>query len=121
MDDAFAGGMKGFLLDENLPAWFPVHAGLPVIHSTQIAVQASDTDLWHYAQSQGLVIVTKDADFRLRALTSSPPPWVVHLRFGNMRRKEFERALERAWPLVEQLLPHHRMISVFSDRVEGMT
>jgi hypothetical protein len=31
-----------------------------------------------------LVIVSKDADFSNRIITSAPPPWVAHLRFGKL-------------------------------------
>jgi hypothetical protein len=29
---------------------------------------------------------------------SMPPPWIVHLRFGNIRREEFHRFLASVWP-----------------------
>ena len=51
------------------------------------------------------MIVSKDADFADRAMAATPPPWVVHLRFGNLRRAAFEALLASAWPRVESLLP----------------
>ena len=65
------------------------------------------------------VIVTKDADFSDRILVSSPPPWIVHLRFGNMRRTEFHRFLSSVWKQVESLLPANKLICVYSDRIEA--
>lgn len=111
--------MKGYLLDENLPASLDWVDEPPAIHVFDLALQATDSELWDHAREKELAIVTKDADFRIRALISKPPPWVVHLRFGNLRRRDFQTTLERLWPLVEQLLPHHRLISVFADRVEA--
>jgi hypothetical protein len=45
-----------------------------------------------------------------------PPPWVVHLRFGNLRRREFHTVLARAW----RLLLTHKLVNVYTDRVEGI-
>ena len=65
------------------------------------------------------VIVTKDADFSDRILVSTPPPWIVHLRFGNMRRQEFHRFLAALWPQVEALLPANKLVCVYADRIEA--
>jgi predicted nuclease of predicted toxin-antitoxin system len=67
-----------------------------------------------------LVIVSKDADFSDRIILQSPPPWVVHLRFGNLRRKEFHARLARVWPQVEGLLKTHKLVNVYADRLEGI-
>jgi predicted nuclease of predicted toxin-antitoxin system len=44
---------------------------------------ASDSAVWAYAAAQGLVIVSKDADFQHRALLLGHPPKVVWVRLGN--------------------------------------
>jgi predicted nuclease of predicted toxin-antitoxin system len=44
---------------------------------------APDPTVWAYAAAQGLVIVSKDADFQHRALLLGHPPKVVWLRLGN--------------------------------------
>ena len=49
---------------------------------------------------------------------ASPPPWVVHLRYGNLRRAAFETMLATVWPQIERLLPEHKLIRVFGDRIE---
>jgi predicted nuclease of predicted toxin-antitoxin system len=51
----------------------------------------------------------QDADFADRVMDATPPPWVVHLRFGNLRRAAFE-----------SLLPLHKLIRVFADRIESV-
>jgi predicted nuclease of predicted toxin-antitoxin system len=66
------------------------------------------------------VIVSKDADFSERIITQSPPPWVVHLRFGNLRRNDFQTHLARVWPQVESLLKFHKLVNVYADRLEGV-
>lgn len=44
---------------------------------------ADDHTLWRYAAAQGLMIVSKDSDFRHLALLHGPPPKVVWVRVGN--------------------------------------
>jgi predicted nuclease of predicted toxin-antitoxin system len=67
-----------------------------------------------------LVIVSKDADFSDRIITSSPPPRVVHLRFGNLRRNEYHVLLARRWPQIESLLKTTKLANVYADRLEGI-
>ena len=75
--------------------------------------------MWSHARQQSLVIVSKDADFSERIMLTSPPPWIVHLRFGNLRRAEYHALLARMWPRVEALLPAHKLICVYADRIES--
>ena len=42
--------------------------------------------------------------FSERIILRSPPPWVVHLRFGNLPRRYFHALLAKVWPQVETLL-----------------
>lgn len=111
--------MKGFLLDENLPRRLTFTPVLPIVHSTELAQNPSDTALWDYARDHALVIVSKDADFSSRIMLAAPPPWIVHLRFGNIRRRDYHALLERVWPSVEALLPANKLICVYADRIES--
>jgi len=52
-------------------------------------------------------------------MISHAPPWVVHLRIGNLRRKNFHALLAKVWPQVEALLPAHKLICVYHDRIES--
>ena len=52
-------------------------------------------------------------------MLSAPPPWIVHLRFGNLRRKEYHALLAKMWPHIEALLPTHKLICVYADRIEA--
>ena len=112
--------MKGFLFDENTPRRLTFSPGLPVCHSKDLGHSPSDTEIWNYASLKELVIVSKDADFSNRIMLSNPPPWIVRLRFGNMRKKAFHACLEKAWPSIESLLPAHKLINVFENRIEGI-
>jgi predicted nuclease of predicted toxin-antitoxin system len=72
-------------------------------------------------KKERLVIVSKDTDFSDRIIVQTPPPWVVHLRFGNMRRREYHTHLAKVWPQVETLLKSHKQANVYADRVEGIS
>jgi predicted nuclease of predicted toxin-antitoxin system len=109
--------MKGFFFDENLPSRIQFTPSLPVISRSALRSAATDTEVWDFARKRELVIVSKDADFSERIIVQTPPPWVVHLRIGNLRRKDFHALLTRVWPQIEALLKTH---NVYANRVEGI-
>lgn len=113
--------MKGFLLDENLPSKLRFEPSLPVTHARDLGESLSDSELWDYCQKHELIIVTKDADFSDRMLISEPPPKVVHLKFGNMRLKDFHAYLEKVWPQVETALKNNKLINIFEDYLEEVS
>ena len=55
--------------------------------------RAPDEVIWQRAAADGLVIVTKDDDFRQRSFVFGPPPQVVWLRLGNCNTSEVEWVL----------------------------
>jgi len=112
--------MKGILLDENIPANITFRPNLPVTLANELGQSLSDSALWDHAKLHELVIVSKDADFTNRILLSNPPPWIVHLRFGNLRKREFHALLARLWPQVETLLPKHKLVIVYADLIEAI-
>lgn len=93
-----------------------------MIHARDLAPNPTDLVLWTHAEGERLVIVTKDADFTDRMLAqSAPPPWVVQVRCGNLRARALREFLEDCWPRVLALLPEHRLIVVYLDRIEALT
>ena len=112
--------MRGFLFDENLPARLRFSPRLPIVPISKVGRTPSDSQIWEFAGKHDLVIVSKDADFSDRIITSSPPPKVVHLRFGNLRKDEFHDLLARVWPQIETLLKSHKLVNVYLDRLEGI-
>jgi predicted nuclease of predicted toxin-antitoxin system len=116
-----AGGfLKGFILDENVPKRITFAPRIPVISASELGHSLSDSSIWEYARDNRYAIITKDADFTNRILLSSPPPWVVHLRIGNMPKRDFHFLLQRVWPQIEQLLPANKLINVYADRIEAI-
>jgi predicted nuclease of predicted toxin-antitoxin system len=112
--------MKGFLFDENLPQRIQFSPSLSVVPISAVGRSPTDSDVWEFAKKRELVVVSKDADFSDRIIIQRPPPWVVHLRFGNLRKKDFHMLLGRVWPQVETLLKTHKLVNVYSDRLEGI-
>jgi predicted nuclease of predicted toxin-antitoxin system len=112
--------MKGYLFDENLPVQLRFSPKLPIVPASRIGRNPSDSQIWEFARSHDLVIVSKDADFSDRIIIHTPPPWVVHLRFGNLRKSDFHALLARVWPQIETLLKSHKLVNVYADRIEGI-
>jgi len=112
--------MRGFLLDENLPAQLPLPTTQPVVHARSLGASLTDSEIWSIAEREQWVIVSKDADFAERMMVATPPPWVVHLRIGNLRLSEFQALVVRIWPQIEALLPAHKLITVYNDRIEAV-
>ncbi|WP_420064853.1 DUF5615 family PIN-like protein [Microcystis aeruginosa FACHB-524] len=78
-----------------------------------------DTEIWQYAKDKKLVIVTKDTDFSNQLMLNFFAPKVVHLRFGNIRKREFHQFLAPIWPEVEALVIEHKLVNVYLDRIEA--
>ena len=113
--------MRGYLLDENLPDRLPLPSSQPVYHARDLGASLTDSELWALAQREHWAIVSKDADFAERIVIASPPPWVIHLRIGNLRLAEFRSFVARVWPQVEALLPAHKLINVYQGRIEAVS
>ena len=112
--------MKGFVFDENLPTKLTFVPHLPVTFASSLGRGISDTALWHHARENELVIVTKDADFSHRMMVYEPPPWVVHLRFGNMARKRHHEFLRAQRPNIEELLKTSKLVNVYEHAIEAI-
>ncbi len=55
--------------------------------------EATDLEVWLWAQHQGFTIVSKDSDFQQRSLLFGAPPKVVWLRVGNCSTGRIEALL----------------------------
>lgn len=87
------------LFDQNLPPRLPktLEDIFPnSIHVREIGfVEATDTEIWNYAQTNGFTIVSKDTDFQQRSLLFGHPPKVVWLRVGNCPAKTVVNLLRK--------------------------
>jgi predicted nuclease of predicted toxin-antitoxin system len=54
------------------------------VHVKDIGLsRADDGSIWEYARTNGLVIVSKDADFHQLAFVKGAPPKVIWIQRGN--------------------------------------
>jgi predicted nuclease of predicted toxin-antitoxin system len=67
-----------------------------------------------------LTIVTKDADFSDLVLLNEPPPRVIHIKFGNMKMREFHQLLSKIWTDVCLLSEDYKLVRVYQNRIEGV-
>ena len=63
------------------------------IYYIGLAIPAKDTEIWNYALSNKLIIITNDNDFLNLADTKGYPPKVVLLRTGNQSNTYIEGLL----------------------------
>ncbi|MGH8607767.1 MAG: DUF5615 family PIN-like protein [Gammaproteobacteria bacterium] len=110
--------MARFLIDANLPYRFSVWQGQDYLHVFDLSDTWPDSEIWRYAREQELTIVTKDADFSSLAILNEPPPWVIHFRIGNMKIRDLHAFLQRVWPDISAFGATHKLVNVYSDRIE---
>lgn len=110
--------MPRFLIDVNLPYRLKIWQSPDFIHQFDIDDAMSDSEIWEYARSHNLTIVSKDSDFSDRIFVKSPPPKVIHLRIGNLKFKQMEEFIARNWDTIRTLSENYKLITVYLDRIE---
>lgn len=113
--------MKHLLVDENLPASLVALLPCECSHATDLGKQQSDRQLWEHARQHDWTILTRDTDFFDRIMLQGPPPKVIWVRLGNMRRAELESLLLRLWPDILRLLDDADLIEVHSSNLEAFS
>ena len=87
------------LLDQNLsPRLLSSLADLypGSTHVREVGLATADDDtVWAYAGREGLVIVSKDADFHQRSFVRGAPPKVIWIRRGNCSTDEIAGLLRQ--------------------------
>ncbi len=109
-----------FLIDVNLPYYFSIWNSPEFLHLRDVGENWKDEQVWNDAKTENLTIVTKDADFSNRVMVSTPPPKVIHIRFGNLRMKNFHERISKVWQEVVNLNRTHKLINIFLDRIEAI-
>lgn len=112
--------MAKFLIDVNLPYYFSIWNSDEYIHQKDIDDEWTDEQIWNYAKTNNLTIITKDSDFSNKIVLREPPPKVIHLRIGNMKMKEFFETVSKLWADVVQLNEEFKLVNVFKDRIESL-
>ncbi|MDR0844332.1 MAG: DUF5615 family PIN-like protein [Tannerella sp.] len=65
------------------------------VDCTELKIPAKDMEIWEYAETNDLLIVTNDSDFLNLSTIRGFPPKVILLQTGNLSRKETEDLLIR--------------------------
>ena len=112
--------MQKYIIDANLPYYFSLWKGKEYQHVINIDPSMKDSEIWHYAMENDLIIVTKDADFSDLVLLNNPPPKVIHIKMGNMKIKALHRAIDGIWEDVLKMSRQHKLVRVYNDRIEGI-
>ncbi|MGI9036990.1 MAG: DUF5615 family PIN-like protein [Pyrinomonadaceae bacterium] len=112
--------MAKFLIDANLPYGFSLWKSNDCIHQNDLGDEWTDTQIWNYDKENNLTIVTKDADFSNKIIFHQLPPKVIHIRFRNMKMREFFSVMTAIWNDVVELSENHKLVNVFRDRIEAI-
>ena len=86
-----------FLVDVNLPRKFQFFHSSSFLHVVDINPFMKDKEIWDYAISNELVILTKDTDFYEMFLLNDIHPQVVYFKFGNMKISELHQFFQEYW------------------------
>jgi predicted nuclease of predicted toxin-antitoxin system len=90
------------------------------IHQRDIDTSMQDNAIWKYATEKNLTIITKDSDFSDLVLYHTPPPKVIHFKFGNLKMDKFYKIISENWLEIKILSETHKLVNVFMDRIEGI-
>lgn len=112
--------MPEYLIDVNLPRHFTLWRDSAYLHQCDLGDDWPDSKIWKFAQEKDLTIITKDSDFSSRIIFHTPPPKVIHVRLGNLKIKQLEDALSAIWPDIIALNKTHKLVNIFTDRIEGI-
>jgi predicted nuclease of predicted toxin-antitoxin system len=112
--------MPKFLIDANLPYYFSIWKSENFIHVFDINDAMTDEEIWEYAGKHNLTIITKDADFSIKALFQKSPPSVIHLKIGNMKLNALYEFIYKNWREIEKTSGTHTLTNVYVDRIEGI-
>jgi predicted nuclease of predicted toxin-antitoxin system len=96
------------LLDENLSFHLVAELqstcpGSAHVDSVGLHGQA-DSAIWHFAQDNGFIIVSKDDDFRRLSFLHGAPPKVIWLSIGNAISRTTLRILTNRYSLIEKIV-----------------
>jgi predicted nuclease of predicted toxin-antitoxin system len=112
--------MKHLLIDENLPISLGRLLPTPCSHATDLGDQPSDLELWHHARRMDWTILTRDTDFFDRIMLDGPPPKVIWVRLGNIRKMDLESMLQKLWPAICHLLLDADLVEVHPSSLESL-
>lgn len=78
--------------------------------------RAKDQEIFSRARAEGVVVMTKDADFVELVERLGTPPQIVWLRCGNTSNARLREILTSWWPHVQALLAAGERIVEIAER-----
>ena len=112
--------MPEFIVDANLPFRILKWQNDRFEHVLNINPLWNDEEIWNYACKTDLIIITKDKEFRLKQIMYGSPPKIIHIKFGNLKLKDFEKVINLCWDQVEQLIKIHQLINIYQNTIEAI-
>jgi predicted nuclease of predicted toxin-antitoxin system len=112
--------MHKFIIDVNLPNGVQPFDNDNFIHVAELDIRLPDNQIWGFAKKHGYTIITKDGDFSNRILLVSPPPKIIHIRFGNLRLKDFITVMTSLWPEIVEMHKDYKLVNVYKGWIEGI-
>lgn len=109
-----------FLVDVNLPKRFEFFNQENFLHVVDINPRMTDEEIWDYAIQHNKVILTKDADFYNKAISSSIKPKIIYFRLGNITLAGMHQFFELNWRIILSHLDKADLIIVEKDRINVM-
>ena len=87
------------------------------LHVIDLGLEAaSDSTIWEHAKSQGLAIVSKDADFHQRSFLHGYPPEVIGLLLGNCSTLSVKQCIQTNEALIKEFLADKSAAFLALDR-----
>jgi predicted nuclease of predicted toxin-antitoxin system len=80
----------------------------------------SDQKIWDYACAQGLIILTKDADFYTRCVISPTPDKVIHFQFGNYTLHQLHLFFSKNWNLISEMIDKSTLLIVSEEEIKAV-
>jgi predicted nuclease of predicted toxin-antitoxin system len=77
---------------------------------------ADDIAVWDFAAANGLMVISKDQDFRQRALLLGPPPKCVWIRLGNCSTNEIASLLKHRAVLLREFQESEACLLILDAR-----
>ncbi len=109
-----------FLIDENLPDKLNAWSSKDFLHVTNISKSLKDSSIWHIAEQNHSIIITKDTDFHERILYRNPPPKVILFKLGNTSVSFMQKFLKMHWAQIEKEINSAKLVIVYPDKIEGL-
>jgi predicted nuclease of predicted toxin-antitoxin system len=106
-----------FLVDVNLPKRFQFFHSGRFLHVVDIDPFMKDKEIWDYALSNELVILTKDTDFYEMFLINDICPKVVFFKFGNLKLSDLHQYFQEFWPAIVNKLETSSFIIAHLDAI----